>query len=1647
MHFNSIESPITLTWICVAGSGGLDEEEVAELVKELTGGKLTKRLMKKAMKIMDTDGSGVVEFDEFHVWWQVRHCATVVAAAAANLLRWTQEHYDLSKQDGFFSLLTQYDIKKGGKKYQLSVSGMGLQLFDSKGKPTENYLYKSMEGWRENNGDLEIKFLDGNKTVRIKSNDSEEIAAAMTAEASKLAVAQHNAVSELATNAPSPELSPAEESTAVRQPALDQPSLAAEDESKTPGPTPAKAPATPITATPSVRQLGGPIELAEPAATMLQPSPPLLRAATVETAEQAAQTIMVALQTRPWHPECDWDLEADEWQLAFADAEIEQEQKLREKVERDAVDLEHMLEKRVERLTDEVAAERREKAVLSVALDEEKAALAAEEEESAKTAAASSKTIASLHANVAELEAKAAATSQAAIDRAVRDAVRAAVAETTRQCAEEMSMAVGHLEAASADNLATAGAKAESRVLRTKTAASEAAAALKEQLGGLELRVEHAELRALVAEQKMATMRSVVLGAEEAAQLARRTAAEAVKAAADARETEQAAVEAATEGRIRYPVLTLSELGKAGLTATVYEDLGDGRDAFICSVPAAVGVDGVHRFEWQSAKRSDLTVVLTLSSEVTDDIDLATVAIAPEPMVGRLREALTSTREHLARAERALLQTGVRPGTSTDESNRSTVGDKGGDDNEDDMMLAALAWLETSVEPAQQNLAVAPREQQSDAPSTWQPRQLHNSSEIEQETDVPPPAEETGPVLTMAAEHMVAKLGWALAAELLCQGCGMLVYKPVMLNCCGHAVAICSDCLGPDATRQSAAQLARSRLAPAGPAWGQLSRDLRRELVKAEATSSCKSTDCPNCGCRPTERPEPDHIRALVISAAAAAAVRHLSSGHGHASTSSACTCEKHVLPVDAYCHTCRTPICTECATASCAGHQRFSLHYAAEEAARRLKGAANKLQPAGIARVVAQAKEAVAQAAVAGQKQAVAVEAEFGRLATLLAQKKADILGQLVEAAAATGGRLRRVELWACGWYAEMGRLAALVEAVDQAMASGGAEAASAVLAGGDRLLQRLERAAAVAWSLGSKEAALARLASAVDGRLAAAPEALAAIGRLDLRCNTELRLPLIGEPSSDGLAHKQRQPWLWEPAAVPAGAGVASLGLGLGDLAVGGDWVSEGCGKLAEAAVRGSVDGQYALALVVLTVDEVELSREAWPLPPLLQICAATVVSALAGPAPVPTPALPTKQAAARMLRHGAAAGHLPSLHCLAALLFQEPATGSPMPLLPSAGEPETTSSAVALAERAALLGFRPARLLAGRLLAAPLPGRLWVPGELAGRRRGLAHLGRGAAAGDAAAAAVGAEVLLAGLRQSAGAAAGAAETPVLVGDERSRVGWLGGGPAASAVECARLADQAAEAGLVEGAAARAEVAVICRATALGDRSAGELPAAARAVLERAAGLDSAAAFALGLWLLQDSGSRAAELLKSSAAAHHPPALYALGRLELATEELKGGGGGGGSVGWSHIGRAAQLGHAPAARVFGFRCLDTSIAPTAGRAREGFSWLERAAEAGDLPAGRWLAAHADHNGQHASAARWLSICVAGGDGEAAARLLELSDGNGGGMSDDDAANAAELLELDAAEAISVPRRLLESELEDGSSVSSVHSVESAVM
>ena len=69
----------------LAGSGGLDGEEVGRLVKELTGKKLSKGQLKKAMRAMDTDGSGVVEFDEFRVWWEVR-CPPCPKCLLANLL-------------------------------------------------------------------------------------------------------------------------------------------------------------------------------------------------------------------------------------------------------------------------------------------------------------------------------------------------------------------------------------------------------------------------------------------------------------------------------------------------------------------------------------------------------------------------------------------------------------------------------------------------------------------------------------------------------------------------------------------------------------------------------------------------------------------------------------------------------------------------------------------------------------------------------------------------------------------------------------------------------------------------------------------------------------------------------------------------------------------------------------------------------------------------------------------------------------------------------------------------------------------------------------------------------------------------------------------------------------------------------------------------------------------------------------------------------------------------------------------------------------------------------------------------------------------------------------------------------------------------
>eukprot|EP01051_Picozoa_sp_SAG22_P022792 SAG22_NODE_5607_length_985_cov_1.296840_2_plen_86_part_00 len=50
------------------GSGFLDQAEVTKLCKQM-GKKLNKKGLEAAMKEMDADGSGEVEFEEFDAWW------------------------------------------------------------------------------------------------------------------------------------------------------------------------------------------------------------------------------------------------------------------------------------------------------------------------------------------------------------------------------------------------------------------------------------------------------------------------------------------------------------------------------------------------------------------------------------------------------------------------------------------------------------------------------------------------------------------------------------------------------------------------------------------------------------------------------------------------------------------------------------------------------------------------------------------------------------------------------------------------------------------------------------------------------------------------------------------------------------------------------------------------------------------------------------------------------------------------------------------------------------------------------------------------------------------------------------------------------------------------------------------------------------------------------------------------------------------------------------------------------------------------------------------------------------------------------------------------------------------------------------------
>ena len=64
-----------------------------------------------------------------------------------------------------------------------------MQLFSPDGKPAENLLYMSLGGWGESDaGDLEISQADGTMHT-FKTEDADEIAAAMSIAARQLASA------------------------------------------------------------------------------------------------------------------------------------------------------------------------------------------------------------------------------------------------------------------------------------------------------------------------------------------------------------------------------------------------------------------------------------------------------------------------------------------------------------------------------------------------------------------------------------------------------------------------------------------------------------------------------------------------------------------------------------------------------------------------------------------------------------------------------------------------------------------------------------------------------------------------------------------------------------------------------------------------------------------------------------------------------------------------------------------------------------------------------------------------------------------------------------------------------------------------------------------------------------------------------------------------------------------------------------------------------------------------------------------------------------------------------------------------------------------------------------------------------------------
>ena len=85
-----------------------------------------------------------------------------------------------------------FEVRRGSKKLQLSVGGMGLQLLTSKGKPVDSYMYGNMASWSVDDDDELTIVLDGGVEVVLEVGSeaaAQEILSQMTSFATALAKA------------------------------------------------------------------------------------------------------------------------------------------------------------------------------------------------------------------------------------------------------------------------------------------------------------------------------------------------------------------------------------------------------------------------------------------------------------------------------------------------------------------------------------------------------------------------------------------------------------------------------------------------------------------------------------------------------------------------------------------------------------------------------------------------------------------------------------------------------------------------------------------------------------------------------------------------------------------------------------------------------------------------------------------------------------------------------------------------------------------------------------------------------------------------------------------------------------------------------------------------------------------------------------------------------------------------------------------------------------------------------------------------------------------------------------------------------------------------------------------------------------------